>query len=241
MGSARKAESRFWLRKIEKEISNEPTVRDVCSECNNGELAVLDGYICNLFEVSFANVYERYEKVVFEYDYHRLKRWLLKISFNSARVHSARDEFVFPPLLPYILGKSESLGRSVQLYVQLSYPAEIPEGLLGEEDPSPSIWYPTLNRCGNAWFNVEGVGKKMLRAVHLQSFSFYLAFFQSGERSATFKQFTNAFLQHTREAVLLRPSHNKVTLICDGMSAWDSVAEARGTRFVWNDEEVSAS
>jgi hypothetical protein len=68
---------------------------------------------------------------VFDYDYHRLKRWLLKMSFNSARIHAAKDEFVFPPLLPYILGKSESLGRSVQLYVQLSYPGEIPEGLLG--------------------------------------------------------------------------------------------------------------
>jgi hypothetical protein len=49
--------TRFWLRKIGKD-SKGAEVRDVCSECNNGELAVLDGYICQLFDVSFANVHE---------------------------------------------------------------------------------------------------------------------------------------------------------------------------------------
>jgi hypothetical protein len=234
---ANKAESRFWLQKIEKEIPKEPTVRDVCSDCNNGELAVLDGYICQLFDRSFAHVHKRYEKVVFEYDYHRLKRWLLKMCFNSARIHSAIDEIVLPPLLPYIMGKSESVGRSVQLYVQLSYPAEIPESLLDPEDLRPMMHYPTLNRCGNLWFNVEGVGKKMLRAVHLQSFSFYLAFFPAGECRAALDHFTNAFLQQMQETVLLRPSRNKVTLICNGMNAWDSVAEARANKFVWNDDK----
>jgi hypothetical protein len=164
--------SAFWLQKLGKVIPNEPTVRDVCSKCNNGELAVLDRYICQLFDRSFVHLHERYEKVIFEYDYHLLKRWLLKMSFNSARVSSSADKVVFPPLLPYIKGTSEAVGRSVQLYLQLSYPAGIPENLL--EPELPRIHYPTINRCGHLWFNIEG---KVLRAVHLQSFSFYLAFF----------------------------------------------------------------
>ena len=99
-GRAQKAENRFRLKKIKREVPKEPTVRDVCAECNNGELAVLDGYICELFDRSFAHLHERYERVVFEYDYHRLKRWLLKMCFNSARIYSARDEIVFPPCCP---------------------------------------------------------------------------------------------------------------------------------------------
>jgi hypothetical protein len=241
MGGAQKAENRFWLKKIKREVPKEPTVRDVCAECNNGELAVLDGYICELFDRSFAHLHERYERVVFEYDYHRLKRWLLKMCFNSARIHSARDEIVFPPLLPYIMGNSEKLGRSVQLYVQLSYPAEIPENLLDSEVPRPLMHYPTLNRCGNVWFNVEGVGKKLLRAVHLQSFSFYLAFFVPNERREVVEHFTKTFLRLMRATVLLRHSRKSVILFCDGMNAWDSVAEARGIEFVWNNEPPSGN
>jgi hypothetical protein len=171
--------SRIWLAKIKKEVAGEPTVRDVCAECNNGELSRLDDYICELFDRAFTHVPARYAKVEFQYDYHRLKRWLLKMCFNCARIHVSGDMFVFPPLLPYIMGRSNALGRSIQLYVQLVYPSEIPTEFLEPTDPKPSIYYPTMNRVGYLWFNIEGVGRKMLRSVHLQSFSFYLAFYEN--------------------------------------------------------------
>jgi hypothetical protein len=101
--------------------------------------------------------------------------------------------------------------------------------------------YPTLNRCGNLWFNVEGVGRKMLRAVYLQSFSFYLAFFQPDERRAVVYHFTKTFLRLMPETVILRAPRNSVTLICDGVNAWDSVAEARANEFAWNDDVSSGS
>jgi hypothetical protein len=41
--------------------------------------------------------------------------------------------------------------------------------------------------------------------------------------------------------VIIADPDRKVTLICDGMSAWDSVAEARVNRFVWNDDEAPGS
>jgi hypothetical protein len=110
----------FWLAKINKVIPNEPTVRDVCANCNNGILSALDGYICELFDRSFVTILKRYERLEFEYDYHRLKRCLLKICYNSARIH----------------------GRSVQLFCQLAYPAEVPDEFLEPMDERPARHSP---------------------------------------------------------------------------------------------------
>lgn len=235
MEARQEKNSLFWLARIGKEIASEPTVRDVCALCNNARLSVLDDYICDAFDRFFVHKVERHTKVEFEYDYHLLKRWLLKTCFNSARIHSARDEIVFPPLLPYILGVSEEVGRSVQLYAQLSYPAPIPEKFLEPSDPKPCIFYPDMNRVGNLWFNLEGVGRKLLRTIHLQGFSFYLAFFLPNEKRAVSEHFSTTFLANMSATVMLRQSKNRVTLLCDGTSAWDSVAGARTTKLVWND------
>ena len=224
--------TRIWQAKLKKEIAAEPTIRDVCSECNNGDLSKLDAYICELFDRFFVNLLERYDEVVFEYYYHRLKRCLLKLCYNSAPTEAAKDTFVFKPLLPYIMGTSPNVGRSVQLYVQLSYPDEVPTHLLGSDDPKPFIYYPALNRIGHYSFNVQA-GRKMLRAVHLQSFSFYLAFFEPGETRKEMDFFQNAFLDQTPATELLRASRDRVTLVCNGVSAWHSIANSRG-EFVWS-------
>jgi hypothetical protein len=139
----------------------------------------LDAYICELFDRYFIYIYQRHATVRFEYDYHRLKRWLLKMSFNSARVDGSMDLFVYADLLRYIRGESLSAGRSVQLYVQLSCPGEIPREHLRDPEliGAPIVWEPKDNRVGLVVFNAEGVGRKVLRAVHLRSFSFFLAFF----------------------------------------------------------------
>jgi hypothetical protein len=194
---------------------------------------VLDGFICELFDRSFVHLPNRHERVEFEYDYHRLKRWLLKMCFNSARIHSSIDVIAFPPLLSYIRGNSDTLGRSVQLYAQLSYPAEIPEEFLEPGDARPTIYYPVMHRVGNVWFTPQGIGKKMLRAVHLCSFSFYLAFWKPDERREEIDIFTKTFLERMPATVLLRASRKQETLICDGMNAWESVSEARNIQFEW--------
>jgi hypothetical protein len=153
--------------------------------------------------------------------------------FNSARIHSSADIIVFPPLIPYILGNSDFLGRSVQLYVQLTYPAEIPEEFLEPHDARPTIYYPVMHRVGNMWFTPVGIGRKMLRAVHLRSFSFYLAFWQPKERREEIDIFTKNFLERVPATALLRASRNRETPICDGMNAWDSVSESRSVQFEW--------
>ncbi|HEU0149697.1 MAG TPA: hypothetical protein VFR21_22805 [Bradyrhizobium sp.] len=111
-------------------------------------LGKLDAYICDLFDDQFVHIPERGEKISFRYDYHPLKRWLLKVSFNSARTHDALDVPVFQPLKPYILGKADDLERSVRLYVLLSYPGEVPAEDLADPAMAPFMFAPIENRLG---------------------------------------------------------------------------------------------
>jgi len=54
--------------------------------------------VVGLFEPALIRAPERHESVLFEYDYHPVKRWLFKLRFNLARVHDAGDLFAFQPL-----------------------------------------------------------------------------------------------------------------------------------------------
>ena len=215
-------ENCFWLRRVGRELPSEPTVRDVCAECNNGPLSLLDSYMCELFDGFLVRSLDRDEAIDFKFDYHRLKRWLLKMSFNSARIHAAEDCYVFAPLLPYIRGDSDSAGRSVQLYLQLAYPS-----MVKDDDGKDFLFRPSGHRVGHMWFNLHGVGRKVLRAVHLRAFSFYLAFYRPQGDSATMRQFTTAFLASMKSTVLLRPSRPRLSMYCNGSDAWESFNGAR--------------
>ncbi len=230
LDSSEKGESLFWLAKTGREIGGEPTIRDVCLRCNNGVLSDLDSYIVRAFDTYFSKILHRHENVVFKYDYHPLKRWLLKLCFNSSRIYAANDLFVYEPLLPYIMGRSVAAGRSVQLLCLLTYPDQISAARNETEEPE-AFYYPTVNRVGFAWLNIEGRGRKLLRAVHLQSFSFFLAFFDPNEGISSQKYFAEAFAQKFPGASILRPSHESATLICDGMSAWDLIVNSRAVKF----------
>ncbi len=224
----------FWLRRANAEIEGEPKLRDVCQACNNGVLSQLDAYICELFDRYFIHIHQRHASVRFEYDYHRLKRWLLKMSFNSARVHTSIDLFVYQDLLPYVHGQSLSAGRSVQLYVQLSYPGKIPPENVRDPElaGAPAVWEPQDNRVGLVAFNAEGVGRKILRVVHLRSFSFFLAFFDPNEKSAVLSHFSKTFPERMSAMVLLSASRTYADLVCDGMDAWRSFYGSRENSFV---------
>ncbi|MGV2102576.1 hypothetical protein [Rhizobium sp. 21-4511-3d] len=223
-------ENAFWLRKLDATLGVEPTIRDVCAPCNNGFLSSLDGYACTLFDKSFSNIVQRYETVKFDNDYHQLKRWLLKVCYNSARVHAAFDVFAYQPLLPYIRGISQTTGRSVHLYAHLTYPDMAPAEKV--KAGVPLLFEPTSNRVGFMDFTVPRVGRKVLRTVHMRSYSFFLAFFEPKETAAVRKDFDAQFLAEIPNAVRLRPSDTSISLICDGWSAWDSFEGSRANRFV---------
>lgn len=227
----------FWLARLKKEIPSEPQIRDVCARCNNVVLSELDTYICQLFDSAFIHIPNEGERVTFEHDYHLLKRWILKLCFNSARIHDSRDRYALEAMRPYMLGRDDSLGKSVQLFVQLSYPEQIPEEDLSPNAPPerPQIFRPSMNRAGHIFFRVHGVGQKLLRAVHLRSFTFFLAFFKPGEARAVLDDFADNFC-HYSKATLLRPSRPKLELLCNGIGAWSSFKGSRANQLVFDDD-----
>lgn len=226
------SENIFWLARLRRAIPSEPQIRDVCGRCNNGVLSKLDNYICELFDKSFSRVLARDERVRFEPNYHLLKRWLLKMSFNSARIHDSPDREALEELLPYILGVNERLGRSVQLFVQLLYPEVVPPDELDApfQGTRGVLFEPCGNRVGLMYFLAPGTGRKLLRAVHLRSFSFLMAYWRP-ERGRQEQSDLEAVLTKQRAAtVLLRPSQGAVELVCNGMGAWASFRDSRVTR-----------
>jgi hypothetical protein len=228
----------YWLARLQKYIPNEPQIRDVCAICNNEILSDLDTYVCGLFESTFVHIPARHTIVRFEYNYHMLKRWLLKLCFNSARIHNSRDLHALEVMRPYILGRDNLLGKSVQLFVQLSYPEELPEDVISPTAPAerPLLFRPRLNRVGHMFFRVPGVGEKLLRAVHLRSFTFFLAFFKPDEARAVMDDFADHFSRHSRATVLLRASQPTVELLCNGTGAWTSFKGSKENQLIFDSD-----
>lgn len=219
-------EQKFWVARLDKALSNEPTIRDVCAVCNNGELSKLDNYICEAFDRDFCAIRERGEKVSLDYDYHRLKRWLLKMSYNSARM-SGTDVPLFQPLLPYIMGQSLPAGRNVKLFLEMTYPSEIPADEL--QDGMPAAVRPAVNRVGFFGCPTPS-GMKWLRAVHLRSFTFLLAFLPPTASAASMHAFVDELLSSRPSACELRASMSRVTLQCDGIDCWTSLKSGMTNR-----------
>jgi len=69
----------------DKAVSGELTIGDVCTRCNNGPLATLDNYVCDLHDRFFRNIVHAGDRVDFRFDFERLLRWLLKTGYNIAR------------------------------------------------------------------------------------------------------------------------------------------------------------
>ncbi|MEC5325800.1 hypothetical protein [Aurantimonas sp. A3-2-R12] len=227
---ANKASHVFWLRRLGKDIKGEPSLKDVCRRCNNGFMSDLDAYICREFDDQFSVIRQRYEKVTFTYDFHRLKRWLLKMAYNSARIHLAPDTFALKALLPYTRGENDRLGRSVRLFLQLSYPAPIPAAervRLGSEDEVPEIWEPRLNRVGISEVAIAGMGRKLIRHVALQSYTFMLAYSKPTDGAAANKEFAYEFLKRAPGAVEIKASQMQVSTIGDGANSWDQFRQSR--------------
>lgn len=68
------------------------TTRDVCAECNNVHLGMLDNYGRKLYEQYFSKIVQTNEKVIFKYDYPTLSRWILKTAYNAARKEKSDEE-----------------------------------------------------------------------------------------------------------------------------------------------------
>lgn len=100
-----------WNEKAKQMVGGEGTIKDVCSECNNGVLGALDAYGKELLTSSGLLVKNYTAQTLHvQYDYSLLTRWLLKISFNSARRDGAHRH-LFDKHIPFMLGTAPAPAR----------------------------------------------------------------------------------------------------------------------------------
>lgn len=104
---------------FDKVHGGEATIKDVCSECNNGQLSKLDKYGKEFVETYFINNYNKGDKVDVDYDYNRLIRWLLKIIYNNERSYH-RDVEWFKKNIDYILDGGNLQYGNISLFAGLA-------------------------------------------------------------------------------------------------------------------------
>ena len=159
-----------YFGKLNKFIDAELTIKDVCAECNNGPLSELDTYICELFDAQFCRQVVRREVRTFLYDYEKLLRWLLKISFNTARANDS-DVVVLSRYANYVLMGGEP-PNDVQVRLELIHtsknPNWSPDNGVKKEIPASSI------RCARTDMPENPLPGTTVRLVALYGFYFWL-------------------------------------------------------------------
>jgi hypothetical protein len=213
--AARMAEP-YWIDRLEKKmVGGEPTIKDVCRTCNNVVLSQLDEYGLQLYRRYFYRIAEQSDSVLFEFDYDRLLRWLLKMTYNSARANQASDLEALGRLRAYIIG-NKVRPRRIALFLTLLYRHRIPDKVMLEAsqkqiDVSPTH-DPDMLRIGHFVVNQAGWNPLLSRTIILQSYFFSLIVIQEKGPAAELQRLKSLFLRSWPKAVLLEPTRNRIRI-----------------------------
>lgn len=161
-----------YFGKLEKFVDAELTIKDVCASCNNGPLSALDRYICELFDSQFNRQIPPRQSRTFIYDYERLLRWLLKISYNTARANGTTID-VLAKYSQYIL-QGGTPPNDVSVRLELIHPSANPNWTPGangmEIIPAKSI------RCCRIEMPEAPLPDATVRLVAIYGYYFWLVF-----------------------------------------------------------------
>lgn len=147
------------------------TVRDVCEVCNNGPLAKLDSYACELYDTNFGQFPEHFTPVRFAYEYSKLTRWLLKIAFNSARSQGHEDANLLARYRPLLLAEGDSSPIYANFFLALIGPGSLAVGPGGANRKI----YPQAARSGPIIIpDVNGYQHVSTRMVMINGYFFTL-------------------------------------------------------------------
>ncbi|WP_147445776.1 hypothetical protein [Corallococcus aberystwythensis] len=155
-----------YSKSADKVFGAELVIRDVCVKCNNGVLSKLDSYICDLFDRYFHRHPQPNTTVRFEYSFDLLLRWLLKISYNSARTTDPNTPLRI--FREYILGTAPYPSESVSLALDIVPPVEF----ITRGDGIKRTLTPDWMRCGEAQLVPSASSWCIIRFVTLNAFHF---------------------------------------------------------------------
>jgi len=174
--------------RVKKFYIGDPLIKDVCGNCNNRRLSLLDSYLGNLFDDFLSRALQPGEKGTIEYNFELLLRSLLKISFNSSRAHKETECIrIHKRFSDYILKGGYRPRVIVKLQIVTTSKMIVPDN--GTED----LLEPYLLRCGNLDYPGPLSHRFIVRMVAINSFWFYLIISKKKETDHKWKKFIEAF------------------------------------------------
>lgn len=193
-------------------------VRDVCRICNNGALSKLDAYGKELYERYFASPVYAGEAVTFDYDGDRLLRWLLKLSYNSARAQNA-DTLVLQEYRKVMLGESLMPDR-IRCWLHLVSPTYFDPSTKDmhlarrDEQGHPNVDEPLWFRIGQMRLTTHPAMMLVQRAVIINSFSFTLLIARADAEwpCPEFDEWSNVFASAYPDAKPVLPALGTLTV-----------------------------
>lgn len=205
-------------------------VKDVCKRCNGGPLGSLDGYGKELYERYFQFLVYEKESISFAFDGDRLVRWILKLSYNSARTHRA-DVAILRNYRNVMLGE-EQIPEKISCWLHVVSPTwtnqETGELRVARrvEHGHPSVDEPR-------WFRICQLRMPELRkfflvkrCVLINSFAFTLLIARSDEDLPCndFEVSTKLFTKNYPRAKRILPGKGEVTIEEYGNHSIESIA-----------------
>jgi len=194
--------------------SSAPIIRDVCSECNNNRLSLLDEYGRKLTNEYFARDLTLAD-ITFYYDHNQLSRWLLKLWYNDARTHH-ENLSVYKSFIPYVLGNDIEPPLAFTLMMGIIIPTLHTE--------KKQMLFPKVNRYGKVTESIEGV--VLGRLAFFTSYVFAMFIWKTGTPRQIRKKEIAKISQDTRLVELHRNDRQaKITSPC--MSAMSAILLGR--------------
>lgn len=198
----------------EKFVSVEPTIADVCGDCNSGVLSRLDSYFLTLFDRYFSKIVVRGERISFEFNFDELLRWLLKMGYNMGRARKWDGIQNLAACKDYIrLGKPRP--TNITVLMQGTTPGLIP-GTRPPTELIPDIF--TVNAI-----RVPGIANNFSFILHLgiHCFQFYVLFHDPAISTFERKNRVTTFQRTFRGTYELCLSRNVLKIYPPSVTLWD--------------------
>lgn len=158
--------------KSDTAFKSDLVVKDVCETCNNGILSDLDRKFCALFDEYMRSAIQPGQGAELEYEYHALLRFLLKVTYNSARASSdgVKATSTLKKFVPYILG---NIGAAPDVMLRLQIVTSAKKFNTVTQEVEGLIEANLLRSCKISY---DGPQKSnfIIRLVAFNSFWFYL-------------------------------------------------------------------
>jgi hypothetical protein len=206
-----------------KFVDGERIVKDVCGNCNNGQLGQLDEYGKQFLTENKNNqIRLAGEKYQISYDYGKLLRWLLKLSYNGIRSTNSYD-YLISETIPYILGESQELPKT-HLFFQLLRSYKLKDSdrdLVAEELPNVEYFPHFSFRFGRGMSNYPDSHLFSFRYIIFFDFCFYFLRFSKEikKKHKIVKNITK--LENVKDAVMLNKTQDKITVSVSSVTSFD--------------------